>query len=87
MSNKVNHSCTIRFFLSCRECCQIFSSVMFTANEENFTIRDYKFESNSFRYEEILEMSIDGEIIDCDGEYTYEKLKSVLNNLENKNGL
>jgi len=79
--NKVLHSCTIRFFRSCQECCQAFSSVMFTANEENLTIRDYKLVSNSFRYEEILEMSIDGQIVDCEGEYTYEKLQSVLNNL------
>jgi len=79
--NKIGHSCTIRFFRSCQECCQTFSSVMFTANPENLTIRDFRFASNMFRYDEILEMSIDGEILDID-EYDYEKMERVLKNLE-----
>jgi len=78
---RVNHSCTVRFFRSCQECCQIFSSVMITASESGITLMDYRFVNNSFYYREILEMSIDGKMIEFDGELDYAKMNSVLNNL------
>ena len=81
-TNKVHHSCTVRFFRSCNECCQIFSSVMLTAGENALTLMDYRFVNNSFRYEEILELSIDGKMVEFEDELTYEKMRSVLNNLK-----
>jgi len=81
-TNKVHHSCTVRFFRGCEECCQIFSSVMLTAGENALTLMDYRFVNNSFRYDEILELSIDGEIVEFEDELTYEKMRSVLNNLK-----
>ena len=78
----VHHSCTVRFFRGCQECCQIFSSVMLTAAENSLTLMDYKFVNNSFRYDEILELSIDGQLVEFEDELTYEKMRSVLNNLK-----
>jgi hypothetical protein len=76
------HTVCVRWFGGCEEICQAFSEVTVIASTNAFRVHDNTRIDNSFIYDDILEISIDGNFIDApDGKYTYEMLAPIVASL------
>ena len=76
------HTVCVKWFGGCEEICQAFSEVSILASTNAFRVHDNTRVDNSFIYDDILELSIDGNYIDApDGKYTYEMLEPIIRSL------